>query len=111
GRHGSFNAWRSMSASEQPAPCPSCGRPAPRAPSMPRLGMESALRRAHAINEKSAHEPRVARRRRGDPIPPHDAHRDLTQAREKHAGHEHGHGHRHRRGGLERSGHPWMVRH
>jgi putative FmdB family regulatory protein len=110
-RHGSFLEWRSMSICDKPAPCPECGKLAPRGPSTPRLGMDAAMRNAHAVNEKSAHEPRVVRRRRGDSIPQHDAHRDLTQARGSRHGHSHSHSHAHRPGKLERSNHPWMIRH
>ncbi|HZS83526.1 MAG TPA: zinc ribbon domain-containing protein [Stellaceae bacterium] len=108
-RHGPFEAWRAMALSGEPAPCPDCGQPAPRALSAPRLGMDAALRRAHAVNEKSAHEPRVVRRRRGDAIPRHDAHRDLTEHRA--AGATHRHAHAPAAGKLKRASHPWMVRH
>lgn len=108
-RCGPFREWRSVSAYEKPAKCPDCGKAAQRSLATPRLGMrDSALRRAHAINEKSAHEPRVVRRKRGDPIPGHDAHRDLTEAR------QHRHAHRHGRSSkdtLHRSSHPWAMKH
>lgn len=82
-RCGPFRAWRSMNDFEKPAKCPDCGKAAARAIATPTLGMDSGLRKAHATNEKSAHEPRVVRRRRGDPIPQHDAHADLMRAREE----------------------------
>ncbi|MBM3585256.1 MAG: zinc ribbon domain-containing protein [Alphaproteobacteria bacterium] len=104
---GPFRAWRSMSAYRRPAPCPDCGRSSRRAVVMPALGMDSGQRNAHAVNEKSANEPRVVRRRRGDDIPRHDAHADLMRARgdraaqtaEPHKAHTH-HAH-----------HPWMLKH
>jgi len=102
-RHGSFREWRSMSDSEKPMPCPGCDKPARRTISSPRLGMDATTRKAHATNERSAHEPCIVRKRAGDPIPPHDAHRDLTQA--------HNHGHNHDHGKIKRSNHPWMIRH
>jgi len=82
-RCGPFRDWRSMSEFEKPAKCPDCGRAAPRAIATPTLGMDAGTRKAHSINEKSAHEPRVVRRRRGDAIPQHDAHADLVRAREE----------------------------
>jgi len=104
---GPFREWRSMSQYQQPAACPECRRSAPRAVATPTLGIDAGLRRSHAINEKSASEPRVVRRRRGDPIPQHDAHADLMRAREERA--------------IRKSEplktetraahHPWMLRH
>jgi putative FmdB family regulatory protein len=58
-----FTQWRPMSEARQPASCPNCGRAAPRAVSAPRLAiMDSGKRNAHAIEERSAHEPGVVRR-------------------------------------------------
>jgi putative FmdB family regulatory protein len=107
-QHGPFSDWRKMSESENPAPCPICGALGRRSVSAPHLGIDSGLRKAHSINEKSAEEPRVVRRRRGDPIP-HDTHRDLNSHAQNHAGHSHSHD----RGSGEAqvSNHPWMVRH
>jgi hypothetical protein len=68
--------------------------------------MDSAVRKAHAVNEKSANEPRVVHRRRGGSMT-HDAHRDLTEAQAKRAGHAQDHGGKTK---LNRSGHPWTVR-
>jgi putative FmdB family regulatory protein len=60
---GDFQAWRSMAACDQPAPCPRCGTPSRRAVAAPRiLGMDEHTRIAHMRNEKSAHEPRVVRK-------------------------------------------------
>ncbi len=106
---GPFREWRTLSAYEEPARCPDCGKVAHRSIATPMLGMRnSALRKAHAINEKSAHEPRTVRRRRGDAIPSHVAHRDLTEVR------QHAHGHHHGPAGeerLHRSSHPWAIKH
>lgn len=111
-RHGSFSEWRTMSESEDPVACPECGRPAHRGISTPHLKtMDSGLRRARSIEERSAHEPRVVRRRRGDPIPSHDAHRDLSQVRAGHSETHHHHGHAHGGATTHRSDHPWLVRH
>jgi putative FmdB family regulatory protein len=59
-RCGSFTALRPMAAYQEPCACPTCGAEAPRvlltAPAF--LGMNEATRRAHAVNERSAHEPR-----------------------------------------------------
>ena len=109
--HGSFREWRAMSESDLPMPCPTCDRPGRRMVSAPRLSVASHLRKAHAINEKSANEPRVVRKRRDEPIPVHDAHRDLSGA--AHNGHDHEHHHDHGEGGKKtlRSNHPWAVRH
>ena len=113
-RHGTFSDWNDMSESGNPAPCPVCGNLGRRTVSAPYLGIDFALRKAHTINEKSADEPRVVRRRRGDPIP-HDSHRDLSQHRA--LGHVHAHhtgythAHEHEGGKAEVSNHPWMVRH
>lgn len=82
-RCGPFRDWRSMRDFAKPADCPDCGKAAARALATPTLGMDAGQRKAHAINEKSAHEPRVVRRRRGDAIPQHDAHADLMRAREE----------------------------
>ena len=114
-RHGAFNDWRTISDCDSPVPCPVCGSLADRSISAPYLGIDSGLRKSHSINEMSAHEPRIVRRRRGDPIP-HDSHRDLSRHRDagsahahKHAGHSHGH--EHGGGTAEVSKHPWLVRH
>lgn len=57
---GDFTAMRPMAEYREPQPCPGCGVPAPRvllsAPRLPVLG--AAVRKAHAINERSAHEPK-----------------------------------------------------
>jgi putative FmdB family regulatory protein len=60
---GIFTALRSMSQSSLPANCEFCGCESPRILSVPRLAvLGKSQREAHERNEKSAHEPRVARR-------------------------------------------------
>ena len=71
----------------------------------PRHGL--AAEEAHAINERSAHEPRVVRRRRGDAIPQHDAHADLMRVREERAAKRR----EPRKKETVASKHPWMVGH
>ena len=62
-RHGVFEAMRGLSEYGEPAPCPECTTFAPRVLSLPRL---STMARSDVIardrNERSAHEPRVARK-------------------------------------------------
>jgi len=117
-KHGLFHDWCPVADSHLSQPCPECGQPGTRQVSSPRLNRGGADSKAHAINEKSANEPRVVHRKRGDEIPVHDAHRDLTAAKHQaHHGHDHGHGHEHHSHGGEgekktvRSNHPWAVRH
>jgi hypothetical protein len=69
--------------------------------------MEAGLRTALASSERSAHEPRVVRRRRGDAIPQHDAHTDLMRAREERSVRRR----EPRKTETHASHHPWMVRH
>ncbi len=60
---GTFTALRRMSESQSPAACDICGEPGSRIISAPHLAvMDKASRVAHERNEKSAHEPRAARR-------------------------------------------------
>ena len=60
---GVFTALRGMSDSGQPAPCEEYGCYSPRILSVPRLAvMDKARRNAHERNERSAHEPKAARR-------------------------------------------------
>lgn len=94
--HGEFAEWRAMSESAEPAPCPACGSSAPRAISVPSLAlMDSATRKAHHINERSADQPRV------------------VKANEPGAPAKHGHGHDHGRTPSHRHGpsRPWMIGH
>ena len=68
-----FTAWRPMREAGQPALCPTCGSPAPRAVSAPHLAvMDTSRRRARAIEERSADQPGVVRREEA----PHLAERD-----------------------------------
>jgi putative FmdB family regulatory protein len=110
---GPFQEWRSIDAFDKPSRCPDCGKAARRSLATPGLGMRnSALRKAHQINERSAEEPRVVRRKRGDPVPTHDVHRDLTEASQSRHAHQHGHGHDHgHKKDLHRSNHPWALKH
>ena len=60
---GVFTALRAMSQSSLPMNCGICGCESPRILSAPRLAvLAKSQRDAHERNEKSAHEPRVARR-------------------------------------------------
>ena len=55
---GDFREWRSLAESADPAPCPRCAAPAPRAISAPYLTrMSRGTRIAHERNERSAYEP------------------------------------------------------
>ena len=113
-RHGVFSEWQTMSECHLPTPCPICNAPSERQVSVPHRGMDAALRNSHAINERSAHEPRIVRRRRGDGIPAHDTHRDLTHHAHVGGSHAHAHGERIQQSGPSstvRSRHPWLVRH
>ncbi|MHC5035574.1 MAG: FmdB family zinc ribbon protein [Planctomycetota bacterium] len=96
--HGVFDAWRNMSESAQPSPCPTCRRRARRAISTPFIAsMNPHNRIAHQRNEKSADEPQVVRKKA------HDHHADAHPHR--HGGHAHGHAHGHGHG------RPWMIGH
>lgn len=60
---GVFSVLRKMHESSLPAPCMDCGEESPRILSAPRLAvMDKGMRSAHERNEKSAHEPRTARK-------------------------------------------------
>jgi len=60
---GVFTALRKMSESAEPAQCDECGCDSPRIMSAPRLAvMDKSQRVAHERNEKSAHDPKVAKR-------------------------------------------------
>ena len=62
--HGLFETMHSMHDADAPERCPSCGEQAPRVLSAPRLACVSAHeRKARDRNEKSRHEPRVARKK------------------------------------------------
>ena len=61
---GPFTAMRPMLEFDQPQPCDECGEAAPRAlltaPAM--FGSDLGRRRAAEVNERSAHEPKRAKR-------------------------------------------------
>ncbi len=61
--HGVFEAMRGLSEYSEPAPCPECSVRSARVLSLPRL---SAMARSDVLardrNERSQHEPRVARK-------------------------------------------------
>lgn len=112
GRHGDFSDWRAMSEAAEPASCPSCGRAAPRTISAPTLAlMDGSTRKAHSINERSADEPRVARK--GEP---EWSHAPGSKPADDHGhdhphGHGHGHHHGHSRGHRHGPSRPWMIGH
>jgi putative FmdB family regulatory protein len=61
--HGVFETMHSMHDAGAPERCPSCGEQAPRVLSAPRVACVSANeRKARDRNEKSRHEPRLARK-------------------------------------------------
>lgn len=59
GACGGFDALRPIAEREGPCACPGCGAPSPRVtltpPGLSRI--DGGVRRAHAINERSAHAP------------------------------------------------------
>ncbi|MEL6509980.1 MAG: zinc ribbon domain-containing protein [Pseudomonadota bacterium] len=56
---GIFQSAASVSCFADPCTCPTCGASAPRALTVPQISTaSSAVRRAHAINERSAHSPK-----------------------------------------------------
>jgi putative FmdB family regulatory protein len=58
-----FTALRPMSEHRADTACPRCGGSAGRVLSAPRLStMDAGARKAHQVNERSAHEPRVSQR-------------------------------------------------
>jgi len=97
---GPFTELRRVSECDMPAECPVCNHEASRMISVPRLAiMEKNNRTAWERNEKSAHEPRRAKKTADD----HHHHHGHDH---KH-GHQHRHGHKHAHGG----GRPWMLGH
>lgn len=60
---GSFDAFRTVAARNEPAACPDCGTACPRVfVSAPRLAcMDSSTRSAIGINERAAHAPRSSK--------------------------------------------------
>ena len=57
---GGFDAFRSLSARNEPAACPDCGTASPRVfVTAPRLAlMDSGTRSAMGVNERARHEPK-----------------------------------------------------
>lgn len=67
---GPFDVRRGMSEASQPAQCPTCYGAGLRVFTPPGLVRAPlAVREARALEEKSAHEPEVAREPRGCPLP------------------------------------------
>lgn len=104
---GSFDMNRPMSDYQKPADCPSCGASAPKiVAAVPLNIMSGTTRKAHQLNEKSAHEPRVGGGQGGG-----------GQAGHHHHGHVHGpgcgHGSHGSRGTLAMptASRPWQVGH
>ena len=59
-RCGTFQDFRLLEARDAPTACPDCGRSAARIVSAPNLAlMDGGRRKAHSINERNQHEPRV----------------------------------------------------
>jgi putative FmdB family regulatory protein len=60
---GGFDAFRSLSQRNEPAPCPDCGTASPRVfATAPRLAcLSSEVRLAMDTNERARHEPRTSR--------------------------------------------------
>lgn len=91
---GPFTELRRLSECDMPMECPSCAAQAARMISAPRLAiMAKNNRTAWERNEKSAHEPRLAKTG-------HDHAHD-------HKG-NHGHNHQHKH---THNGRPWMLGH
>jgi putative FmdB family regulatory protein len=103
--HGDFECWRPMAESAEPASCPACGLSVPRAVSAPSLAnMDSTRRKGHAINERSADEPRFESRTRDNEGTGGQHHCGHGH---HHGGHEHPHSHPHGHGSKR----PWMIGH
>jgi putative FmdB family regulatory protein len=83
---GSFEQWRSFAEVSSPMTCPSCNGEARRIYSMPATkNLSAAFSNAMNRVEKSAHEPEIVRRPKGDALPG-------TRYHPGHSGH-HGHNH------------------
>jgi putative FmdB family regulatory protein len=101
---GEFREWRSMTEWEATVPCPRCSLPASRLAAAPMLAVLSRNNRvAHERNERSAHEPKVVRRK------------DLPHDHRHHGHHRHGVSPliKQQFGEVHRSppDRPWMVGH
>lgn len=95
---GPFERHRPMAQFREPAACPTCHESAPRMVTAVQLNlMQGNTRIAHALNERNAHEPRIAT--------PHTEHHHT----------EHGpsckHTHHHVRRKYQTSARPWQVGH
>jgi putative FmdB family regulatory protein len=67
---GGFELTRPMAQAATPAQCPTCGSEGRRVFSPPGLAvLARPVRRALDREEKSAHEPELASRKRGRPLP------------------------------------------
>jgi len=93
---GPFTELRRLSECDMPAECPTCADTAARMISVPRLAiMAKNNRTAWERNEKSAHEPRLAKAGH------HHDHKS-----------DHGHNHQHKHTHKHTpSGRPWMLGH
>lgn len=61
--HGHFESLRSFSESDDPIECPECGVVAKRVFTLPVLPiMNKATRHVHETNERSRHEPKLAKK-------------------------------------------------
>ena len=67
---GEFDVTRGVADAAAPAACPTCGATARRVFSPPGLALLARpVSRVLALEEKSAHEPEVATKKRGRPLP------------------------------------------
>ena len=93
-----FREWRPMREAGEPAACPTCGNPAPRAVSAPHIAtMDTRKRKALGVEERSADQPGVVRRK----DVPHMVERDRG-GHSPHHHHNHDHAH---------NPYPWAVGH
>jgi len=97
---GPFTELRRLSECDMPMECPTCAVPASRMISVPRLAiMAKNNRTAWERNEKSAHEPRLAKT---------GHHHDHAHDHNSDHGHNHQHKHMHKH---THNGRPWMLGH
>lgn len=92
-----FSRLRAIAARDDALDCDTCGAPATRTVAAPRLALlSSTQRRAHAVNERSAHEPRRVTRGQSE---------ERARPGAAACGHAHSHAsHAH-------TGRPWMLSH
>ncbi|QAA94489.1 FmdB family zinc ribbon protein [Pollutimonas thiosulfatoxidans] len=99
---GPFEQHRPMAQFELPATCPQCQAAAPRMLTAVQLNLMPGNKRiAHGLNERNAHEPRVAAAHAGCGHHHHDKH-------DRHHESHHNHGHQQAR---QTSSRPWQVGH